>query len=142
MPSLLRKNVAVLALLCGAMLAAGKAAAEVNFKGKTIDVILGSAAGGGTDGTTRLVGSFLEKHLPGNPSMRYRNVPGGHGAKALNYFMKVKPDGLTFSFVRGGGPQTQSFRVLNAGSGSLNFQPATPPCRSLTGIGSSRAERG
>ena len=98
MPSLLRKNAVALALLCGAsMLAAGETRAEVNFKGKTIEVLLGSAAGGGTDGTTRLVGSFLEKHLPGNPSMRYRNIPGGHGAKGLNYFNKVKPDGLTWA---------------------------------------------
>ena len=95
MRSVLRRN-AALALLCGAWLLAEEANAQVSFKGKTIEVILGSAAGGGTDGTTRLVGSFLEKYLPGNPSMRYRNLPGGHGAKALNHFVKVKPDGLTW----------------------------------------------
>ncbi len=88
-----------LALLCGGGLLAGTvhAGAEVNFKGKTIDVIMGSAAGGGTDGTTRLVGNFLEKHLPGHPTMRYRNIPGGHGTKGLNYFAKAKPDGLTWA---------------------------------------------
>lgn len=74
-----------------------KASAEVSFKGKTIDVIMGSAAGGGTDGTTRLVGSFLEKYLLGNPKMRYRNIPGGHGAKAFNHFAKIKPDGLSWA---------------------------------------------
>src|SRR6476619_3775160 len=104
MSSLLQNSLKTVALtlLCGgAMLAtAGKAAAEVTFKGKTIDVIMGSAPGGGTDGTTRLVGTFLEKYLPGKPTMRFRNVPGGHGAKALNYFTKVKPDGLTWA---GGG---------------------------------------
>jgi hypothetical protein len=101
MPSL-QQNAIALALVCGASLlsAGGQADAEVSFKGKTIEVLLGSAAGGGTDGTTRLVGTFLEKYLPGNPSMRYRNLPGGHGAKALNYFMKVKPDGITWA---GGG---------------------------------------
>ena len=90
------------AVSCGAFLlaAGGEAEADVTFKGKTIEVLLGSAPGGGTDGTTRLVGTFLEKYLPGNPTMRYRNVPGGHGAKALNYFTKVKPDGLTWA---GGG---------------------------------------
>jgi hypothetical protein len=90
---------AALALLGGASLlaAGGEATAEVNFKGKTIDVILGSPAGGGTDGTTRLVGQFLEKYLPGNPAMRYRNLPGGNGAKALNHFMKLKPDGLAWA---------------------------------------------
>jgi tripartite-type tricarboxylate transporter receptor subunit TctC len=90
---------AAFTLLCGGTLfaAAGQAAAEINFKGKTIDVIMGSAAGGGTDGTTRLVGQFLEKYLPGNPQMRYRNVPGGHGTKGLNYFAKTKPDGLSWA---------------------------------------------
>ncbi len=99
--SSLQKSVAkgVLALLCGGALLAGTVAAtaEVTFKGKTVDVIMGSAAGGGTDGTTRLVGTYLEKYLPGNPTMRYRNIPGGHGAKGLNYFAKAKPDGLTWA---------------------------------------------
>jgi tripartite-type tricarboxylate transporter receptor subunit TctC len=101
MPLPLRKTVVsgALALVCGASLLAStqEAGAEVNFKGKVVEVILGSAAGGGTDGTTRLVGSFLEKYLPGNPTTRYRNLPGGHGAKGLNYFMKAKPDGLTWA---------------------------------------------
>ena len=90
---------AALALLCAGALLAGtrSAAAEVTFKGKTIDVIIATTAGGGTDGTTRLVGRFLEKHLPGNPTMRYRNIPGGQGAKGLNYFIKTKPDGLTWA---------------------------------------------
>ena len=92
------KTVALTLLCGGAMLAAaGSAAAEVSFKGKTIDVIMGSAPGGGTDGTTRLVGTFLEKYLPGRPTMRYRNIPGGHGTKGLNYFAKVKGDGLTWA---------------------------------------------
>ncbi|MEX0842233.1 MAG: hypothetical protein WD039_08120 [Xanthobacteraceae bacterium] len=101
MSSLLQKSAtrAALVLLCGGALLAGtvNAGAEVSFKGKTIDAIMGSAPGGGTDGTTRLVGSYLEKYLPGNPTMRYRNIPGGHGAKGLNYFNKTKPDGLSWA---------------------------------------------
>ncbi|MEX0842181.1 MAG: hypothetical protein WD039_07840 [Xanthobacteraceae bacterium] len=103
MSSLLQKSIArtALALLCaGALLAGTEADAEVNFKGKTIDVLIGSSPGGGTDGTTRLVGTFLEKYLPGNPAIRYRNLPGGHGSKALNHFVTVKPDGLIWA---GGG---------------------------------------
>jgi tripartite-type tricarboxylate transporter receptor subunit TctC len=92
------KKTALMLLCSGTLLAGiGNAVAEVTFKGKTIDVIMGSAAGGGTDGTTRLVGTFLEKYLPGHPTMRYRNVPGGHGTKGLNYFNKAKPDGLTWA---------------------------------------------
>jgi tripartite-type tricarboxylate transporter receptor subunit TctC len=102
MSSTLPKSVvsAAAVIVCaGALLSGvGKAAAEMNFKGKNVDVILGSASGGGTDGTSRLIGTYLEKYLPGNPGMRYRNIPGGHGAKGLNYFaIKSRPDGLTWA---------------------------------------------
>ena len=91
----------VATVFCGVVtstaLLATAAFADVSYKGKRIDVIMGSAAGGGTDGTTRLIGRYLEKYLPGNPDMQYRNMPGGHGAKALNYFAsQVKADGQTW----------------------------------------------
>lgn len=75
--------------------AAGTATAqEVSFKGKRINVIIGTTPGGGTDGTTRLVGRYLEKYLPGHPTMAYRNMPGGGGVKGTNYFANViKRDG-------------------------------------------------
>lgn len=73
------------------------AAQDVSFKGKRIDTIVVSSAGGGTDTSTRLVGRFLAKHLPGQPDVTYRNMPAGHGTAGLNYFAKqVKPDGLTW----------------------------------------------
>jgi len=73
------------------------AAQDVSFKGKRIDTIVVSTAGGGTDTSTRLVGRFLAKHLPGQPDVTYRNMPAGHGTAGLNYFAKqVKPDGLTW----------------------------------------------
>ncbi|MFM1816702.1 MAG: hypothetical protein RLZ98_3397 [Pseudomonadota bacterium] len=71
--------------------------ADVTFKGKTINVIVGSSPGGGTDGTTRLVGQYLEKYLPGKPRLVYRNMPAGHGVKANNYFVaRGKRDGTTW----------------------------------------------
>lgn len=70
--------------------------AEVSFKGKTVSIIINSKAGGGTDATARLVGNAMGQHLPGKPQIVYRNMPGGGGLKANNYFAsKVKPDGLT-----------------------------------------------
>jgi tripartite-type tricarboxylate transporter receptor subunit TctC len=81
-----------------ALTPAPAAAAEVNFKGKRLDAIIGSSPGGGTDGTTRLVGRYLEKYLPGEPNIVYRNMPAGHGVQAMNYFAKVaKKDGSTWS---------------------------------------------
>jgi tripartite-type tricarboxylate transporter receptor subunit TctC len=87
----------IFAFATAAVFSSGAVAQSVDFRGKRIDVIMGSAAGGGTDTTTRLVGRFLTKYLPGNPEMNYRNMPGGHGTKALNHFAEsVKPDGLTW----------------------------------------------
>ena len=81
----------------GVLQASGAAAADVTFKGKRIDAIIGSSPGGGTDGTTRLVGRYLEKYLPGKPTIVYRNMPAGHGIQALKYFSKVaKKDGTAW----------------------------------------------
>jgi tripartite-type tricarboxylate transporter receptor subunit TctC len=86
--------------VCGAFgfgVADSVTAQEVSFKGKRIETIVVSSAGGGTDTSTRLVGRFLAKHLPGKPDIIYRNMPAGHGTAGLNYFAKqVKPDGMTW----------------------------------------------
>lgn len=72
------------------------ASADVSLKGKTITIIINSKPGGGTDGNARLVGSNMAKHLPGKPQIIFKNLPGGGGIKANNYFyQKVKPDGMT-----------------------------------------------
>ncbi len=76
--------------------------AEVNFKGKTLTMLIPSRPGGGTDGIGRLVAAGITKYLPGKPDILFRNIPAGQGTKALNYFVeKVKPDGLTFATASG-----------------------------------------
>lgn len=80
------------------LLATSAGAQEISFAGKKIDMLIGSSPGGGTDLSSRLVGDYIVKYLPGKPTIVYRNIPGGQGLKALNYFAtQVKPDGLTFS---------------------------------------------
>ena len=82
----------------GAAFAPGEstAAEVVSFKGKTIQMIINSRPGGGTDASARQIGSVMIKHLPGKPGIIFRNLPGGGGIKANNYFYrKVKPDGMT-----------------------------------------------
>jgi len=68
----------------------------VSFRGKTIVVIVGSPAGGGTDASARLIASLMANYLPGKPAVLVRNIPGAQGITAMNYFVKqVAPDGLT-----------------------------------------------
>ena len=95
--------------------------AQVDFKGKTINVVMGTQAGDGTDAAARLMGRMLTKYLPGNPSMNYRNLPAGHGIQALNYFNEqVKPDGLTWF-----GGSGSSIRPETLRRKEVRFDPRT-----------------
>ena len=49
------------------------------YRGKTIQYIVGSAAGTGYDITSRPLARYLTKHLPGNPVIVVRNMPGAAG---------------------------------------------------------------
>jgi tripartite-type tricarboxylate transporter receptor subunit TctC len=69
-----------------------------HFQGKTVTVLVGYAAGGGTDTFARLAAGFLANNLPGSPTVIVRNVPGADGITAMNYFVEqIAPDGLTIA---------------------------------------------
>ncbi|MGH7766291.1 MAG: Bug family tripartite tricarboxylate transporter substrate binding protein [Candidatus Binatia bacterium] len=78
---------------------AGHLFAQENFKGKTIKIIAGFPAGGGVDAEARLLARYLERHIPGNPSVLVQNMPGAGGIVATNWFEQLaKPDGLTLHY--------------------------------------------
>jgi tripartite-type tricarboxylate transporter receptor subunit TctC len=86
--------------LIGLGLLAGAAVAQqaVSFQGKTVTMIVGYAAGGGTDAFGRLTASFLPQVLPGAPGVIVRNIPGADGITAMNFFVQqAAPDGLTIT---------------------------------------------
>jgi hypothetical protein len=95
--------------------APARAADEVTFKDKRVDMVIGYAAGGGTDAAGRLIAQFLTKYLPGNPSIVPRNVPGADGVTALNYMVtQTKPDGLTLAMNSSTQSDPLSYRKANA----------------------------
>jgi tripartite-type tricarboxylate transporter receptor subunit TctC len=72
------------------------AAAQPNFAGKTITIIVGYKPGGGYDGTARMLARHLPQHIPGKPTVIVQNMPGGNSIIAANHLYNVaKPDGLT-----------------------------------------------
>ncbi len=72
-------------------------AAEDFYKGKTVRLIVGSAAGGGYDAYARLVARHLGDHLPGSPTLVVNNMPGASGVKATNYLYSIAlKDGTVF----------------------------------------------
>src|SRR4051794_21575920 len=90
-----RLGIYVLSFGLGATTAVAQA--PVSFHGKTVTAVISSSAGGGTDAYGRLAAAFLEKCLPGSPTVVPRNVPGADGMSAMNYMVQqVVPDGYTF----------------------------------------------
>jgi len=81
----------VLALTSGAVAAHGQDSVEQFYAGKTIDMIIGYAPGGGYDQYARLVARFLPEFIPGNPEIIARNMPGGGTRTAASYIYNVAP---------------------------------------------------
>jgi tripartite-type tricarboxylate transporter receptor subunit TctC len=87
------------------------AAEPVSFSGKTVTMIVGFAAGGGTDASGRLLANYLGKYLPGSPAIVVQNIPGADGLTAMNYFVQqVKPDGLTITMGSGSVSDPRHYR--------------------------------
>ena len=73
------------------------------YRGKTVQVLVGFAPGGGYDLYARTLARYMGKHIPGNPTMVPQNMPGAGGVKAMNYLYNVaRKDGTTIgTFARG-----------------------------------------
>jgi tripartite-type tricarboxylate transporter receptor subunit TctC len=83
------------ALLTGSF-ALSPAQAQPNFyKGKTVSVVIGAKTGS-LSVAAQIVAHHLSKHIPGNPTVIFRQMPGGAHLNATNYIYNVaEPDGLT-----------------------------------------------
>lgn len=100
----LNKRVKFAATLCGMLLLPSISALGQTpfYQGKTITVLQGTEAGGSSDMLTRSMIPFMQKHIPGNPTVVSEYMPGGGGIKAANHvFKNVKPDGLTIGRIGG-----------------------------------------
>jgi len=73
------------------------------FKGRTIEVYIGTSAGGGYDTYARILSRHMGRHIPGNPVLVPKNMTGGGGIRLANYLFNAAPkDGLAFgTFNRG-----------------------------------------
>src|ERR1700722_18924673 len=68
------------------------------YHGKTIDLIVGFAAGGGNDFYVRALGRIIGKYIPGNPSVVTRNMPGAGTFLATNaVYNTLKRDGTVLA---------------------------------------------
>src|SRR5688572_25483855 len=55
------------------------------YRGKTVTVVNGGGAGGGSTVYTQVITPILQKHMPGNPNFVIQYMPGAGGARAANF---------------------------------------------------------
>lgn len=78
--------------------------AEENFyEGKTVDLLIGYSAGGGYDTYARTLSRHIGKHIPGNPNIVVKNVPGAGSLVLMNQMANtLEKDGTVFGTVSRG----------------------------------------
>lgn len=89
---------AVAFLLLWSMLASGQDEPDF-YAGRTVSMLVGSGPGGLTDTSARLIARFLERHIPGEPTVIVQNMPGGGGVTMANHvFRSVPRDGTVMGY--------------------------------------------
>ncbi len=92
------------------------------YKGKTVSMVLSSATGGGYDTLARLVARYMPRHIPGNPSVAVRNMPGAGGITATNHLYTVAArDGSVIGAVQNNTPFEPLFGTPQANYDPLRF---------------------
>ena len=93
------KIASALVIVFSAKAAMAQTASEF-YKGKTLTIITSTGAGGPYDMVARLVGKYMTRHLPGQPSVVVQNMPGAGHVLATNYLYNQAPkDGTVVAVV-------------------------------------------
>jgi tripartite-type tricarboxylate transporter receptor subunit TctC len=61
------------------------------YRGRTLNLIIGTSSGNDYDFRARLLARHLGRHIPGEPTIVPQNMPGVGGVKAANYLASIAP---------------------------------------------------
>jgi tripartite-type tricarboxylate transporter receptor subunit TctC len=71
---------------------------ESFYKGKTVEVYIGTPAGGGYDLYGRLIADYIGRHIPGTPNVIPKNMPGAAHLNMTNFvFNSAARDGTVIA---------------------------------------------
>jgi tripartite-type tricarboxylate transporter receptor subunit TctC len=77
-------------------------AVAAHYRGKTVRIVVGFAAGGGFDIYSRVIARHLGRHLPGRPTVIVENMPGAGSIVAANHLYTAAPrDGTVIGNLSG-----------------------------------------
>jgi tripartite-type tricarboxylate transporter receptor subunit TctC len=97
------RPIASVCIIAAALASASPARAQTPaefYRGKTLNLDIGSSVGGGYDIHGRLLARHIGKYIPGNPTVVPRNVEGAGGLRLANVLYNSAPrDGTAFGIV-------------------------------------------
>src|SRR3954466_15210763 len=92
------------------------------FAGKQISLLIGTTPGGGYDAYARALSRFIGRHIPGNPAIIVKNMPGAGGLALANHLYNRAPkDGSEIATVQNGLPFEKLFYMLSPGGNNALF---------------------
>ena len=101
-PLITRQTLLAACAALGASIAA-PALAQDFFAGKSIDLLIGAPPGGGYDIYGRVVARHIGRHIPGNPNIVPKNMPGAGSARAAGFLsMQAPKDGTVIANIMPG----------------------------------------
>jgi tripartite-type tricarboxylate transporter receptor subunit TctC len=97
------RQTALSALAAAIMLAPALPSAADYYSGKSIDLLIGAPPGGGYDIYARALARHFGRHIPGQPNIVAKNMPGAGSARAAGFISAVAPkDGTAIAAITPG----------------------------------------
>jgi hypothetical protein len=98
-------------------------ASAQEMAGKTINLLVGTTAGGGYDVYARVLARHWGKHIPGDPNFVVKNMPGAGGLTLANYLYNQAPrDGTEIATMQSGVVFEKLFQTLSPNGSNARFE--------------------
>jgi tripartite-type tricarboxylate transporter receptor subunit TctC len=100
--------------------AVAQSAVETFYKGRTVEIAVGTNPGGSYDLYGRLIAPYLARHIPGHPAVIVKNMPGAGHLRMTNWLYNAAPrDGTVL------GTASQAIAIEQAlGSDGIQYDAA------------------
>ena len=111
-----------LAAICVLPASANAQSVSDFYRSKTVSMVVSTSTGGGYDTLTRAIARHIGRHIPGNPTVVVRNMPGAGGITAMNWFYNsAEKDGTILGLVGNGMPLEPLFGTKAARYDATKF---------------------
>ena len=92
------------------------------YRGKSIEITVAGTAAGGYDVAARTLATRMSRHIPGNPAVIVRNMPGAAGLVVTNYLYNLaRQDGTVIGMPTSNVPLEPRLKLLSPDGGNVKF---------------------